>query len=97
MAILKLKDENGNVFSVPALVGPQGPQGATGDTGPQGPAGEAGAKGDKGDKGDTGATGPAGANGYTPVKGVDYFTEADKTEIVNAVLANFTDVSEVGA
>lgn len=25
-------------------------------------------------------------NGYTPVKGVDYFTEADKTEIANAVL-----------
>ena len=28
-----------------------------------------------------------GADGYTPVKGTDYFTEADKTEIVNAVLA----------
>lgn len=25
-------------------------------------------------------------NGYTPVKGVDYFTEADKTEIANVVL-----------
>ena len=36
-------------------------------------------------------------NGYTPVKGVDYWTEADKAEIVSAVLANFTDVSEVGA
>lgn len=48
----------------------------------------------KGAKGDTGATGAAG---YTPVKGTDYFTEADKAEIVSAVLANFTDVSEVGA
>ena len=38
-----------------------------------------------------------GKDGHTPVKGKDYFTEADKTEIVNAVLANFTDVSEVGA
>ena len=28
-----------------------------------------------------------GANGYTPVKGTDYFTESDKTEMVNAVLA----------
>lgn len=28
-----------------------------------------------------------GADGYTPVKGTDYFTEADKSEIVNAVLA----------
>ena len=43
-----------------------------------------GAQGPKGDKGDTG---PAGADGYTPVRGTDYFTEADKTEMVNAVLA----------
>ena len=43
-----------------------------------------------------GSKGSDGEDGYTPVKGVDYFTEADKTELVNAVLANFTDVSEVG-
>lgn len=41
-------------------------------------------KGDTGEKGDTGAT---GAPGYTPVKGTDYFTDADKTEMVNAVIA----------
>lgn len=49
-----------------------------------------GAKGDKGDKGDTGATGAAGkdgADGKTPVKGTDYYTAADKAEMVNAVLA----------
>lgn len=28
-----------------------------------------------------------GPAGYTPVKGTDYFTDADKTELVNAVLA----------
>ena len=49
-----------------------------GGQGPQGP------KGDKGDKGDVGPAGPAG---HTPVKGTDYFTEEDKTEMVNAVLA----------
>lgn len=38
----------------------------------------------KGDKGDTGA---AGADGYTPVKGTDYWTTADKAEIVNDTLA----------
>lgn len=38
----------------------------------------------KGDKGDTGA---AGADGYTPVRGTDYWTEADKAEIVNDTLA----------
>lgn len=49
-----------------------------------------GEKGEKGDKGDTGATGPQGepgANGYTPVKGTDYWTAADKAEIVDDVLA----------
>ena len=40
-----------------------------------------GAKGDKGDKGEK------GANGKTPVKGTDYWTTADKTEIVNDTLA----------
>lgn len=32
---------------------------------------------------------------YTPKKGVDYWTAADKAEMINAVLANFTDASEV--
>ncbi|MDD7492410.1 MAG: hypothetical protein PUK39_07300 [Clostridiales bacterium] len=46
-------------------------------------------KGDKGDIGPTGPQGPqgpAGSDGDTPVKGTDYFTESDKTELVNAVL-----------
>ena len=41
-------------------------------------------KGDKGDKGDTGAKGDKGdpgQNGYTPVKGVDYFTTGEIAEI----------------
>ena len=74
--ILQIWDAaSGEYVHVPAMQGPQGPQGDKGDTGPQGP------------KGDTGDTGPAGPAGYTPVKGTDYFTEEDKTEMVNAVLA----------
>lgn len=57
--------------------GPQGPKGETGATGPQGP---------KGDPGAAGAAGPQGPKGDTPVKGVDYFTDADKTEMVNLVI-----------
>lgn len=38
-------------------------------------------RGEKGDKGDT------GADGKTPVKGTDYWTEADKAEIVKDTLA----------
>lgn len=60
-----------------------------------------GAKGDKGDKGDTGTAftysdftaeqlaalkGEKGDKGYTPVKGTDYWTEADKTELVAMVI-----------
>lgn len=36
----------------------------------------------KGDKGDTGAT---GADGKTPVKGIDYWTAADKQEIIDDI------------
>lgn len=51
--------------------GPQGPKGDKGDQGEQGPAGADGAQGE------VGPEGPAGADGYTPVKGVDYFTDED--------------------
>lgn len=43
-----------------------------------------GSKGSQGAKGDTGAT---GADGYTPVKGTDYWTATDKSEMVDDVLA----------
>lgn len=44
-----------------------------------------GSKGSKGDKGDP---------GDTPVKGVDYFTEADKQEIIDAVLTALNTETE---
>ena len=47
--------------------------------------------------GPAGPMGPTGKDGKTPERGTDYWTEADKAEIVSDVLANFTDVSEVGA
>lgn len=81
--------------------GPQGEKGEKGDTGPQGPAGADGAQGPpgeqgpKGDTGDTGPQGPAGADGKTPVKGVDYYTEADKEEMVQAVIAALPNGDEV--
>ena len=67
--------------------GPKGDTGATGATGAQGPQGEMGPKGDTGPDGPQGPAGADGAAGYTPVKGTDYFTEADKTELVQAVLS----------
>ena len=58
-------------------IGPKGPKGDTGDIGPQGPKGDPGDIGPKGDTGDPGPQGPAGADGYTPVRGTDYWTDAD--------------------
>lgn len=63
--------------------------------GPQGIPGTAAAKGDKGDP---------GKDGYTPIKGVDYYTEAEKEEVVAEVVStmlpvraiNFTDF-EIGS
>ena len=63
----------------------------------------------KGPKGDIGLTGPQGEpfkyedftpeqlaslKGPAPVRGVDYWTESDKTEIVNDVLASIPNYNE---
>lgn len=36
-----------------------------------------------------------GTSGKTPVRGTDYWTEADKQEIVNSVIAALPDGTEV--
>lgn len=81
--------------------GATGAKGDAGATGPAGPAGPAGAPGKDGANGETGPQGPKGdpgtpgASGHTPVKGADYWTAADKQEIVNDVLAALPDGTEV--
>lgn len=47
-------------------------------------------------RGATGGTGAAGEDGYTPVKGTDYYTEADKTEMVGLVKAAMPTLTMVG-
>lgn len=82
-ADISITDKNGTTTATIT----NGKDGEPGDQGPAGP------KGDKGDTGATGPEGPAGQNGSngkdgkTPVKGTDYFTDADKAEMVNSVLA----------
>lgn len=56
--------------------------GAQGIQGPQGPQGEQGPKGDPGERGPQGPQGVQGQNGHTPVRGVDYWTDADQKAIV---------------
>lgn len=67
--------------------GEKGDAGAVGPAGPQGVQGVQGPAGPQGEPGKDGADGQPGADGYTPQKGVDYYTEADKQEMVAAVLA----------
>lgn len=61
--------------------GAQGAKGDKGATGPQGP------QGPQGEKGDTGATGANGKDGYTPVRGKDYWTDADQSQMIADVIA----------
>lgn len=42
-----------------------------------------GPEGPKGEQGPEGPEGPKGDDGYTPIKGVDYFTTADKEEMLS--------------
>lgn len=51
-------------------------------------------KGEQGEPGEDGQDGSPGADGYTPVKGVDYFTETDKQEIAEQA-AQLVEVPEV--
>ena len=84
--------------------GDTGAAGPQGEPGPKGDKGDPGPKGDKGDPGETGAQGPQGlqgepgTNGTTPVKGVDYWTAADQTSIINQLkTATFSFDSSTGA
>lgn len=84
--------------------GDTGAAGPQGEPGPKGDKGDTGPKGDKGDTGETGAQGPQGlqgepgTNGTTPVKGVDYWTAADQTSIINQLkTATFSFNSSTGA
>lgn len=81
--------------------GEQGERGSQGDPGPQGETGERGPQGERGPRGERG---PQGVAGITPVKGVDYYTEADKAEFrtsfdaelarINARIDNFGTLQE---
>ena len=76
-----------NIKGPQGVQGPQGKPGVKGETGAAGapgPEGPQGPKGEQGAKGEPGATGPQGPAGHTPVKGTDYFTAADKSEIAQA-------------
>ena len=108
MEILKIKI-NGVWQTVPAIKGTDGKPGTQGKPGVDGfsPVAKVetitnGATITITDKNGTttatilnGAKGDPGTNGTTPVKGVDYYTEADKQEMVQLVLAAIPSAEEV--
>lgn len=68
--------------------------GSKGSQGEKGDKGDQGEQGPKGEPGPQGLLGPQGVAGYTPQKGVDYFTEADKAEMVADVTASLDGIPD---
>jgi hypothetical protein len=62
-------------------------KGTKGDKGDAGANGKDGKNGVDGAPGKDGSNGKDGVDGKTPVRGVDYYTEADKAEMVSAVIS----------
>ena len=94
--------EIATIMGPPGPQGEQGIQGIQGIQGPIGPAGPQGERGEaftysdfteeqlaalRGPEGPQGIQGEPGPAGTTPTRGVDYWTNEDKTEIINSVLA----------
>ena len=78
MALLRVRKPDGEIVEIASLPGKKG------EVGPQGEKGETGAQGPQGEKGETGEA------GYTPVKGVDYFTPEEQAAFTAAANA-YTD------
>ena len=87
------------------LVAQKGEQGEQGIQGEQGEQGIQGIQGIQGVAGQDGKDGQNGKDGYTPVRGIDYWTEEDIATIqqyidnqlvpINEELSTLTTVSEV--
>lgn len=74
---IKLSNYSGDWSDPISLKGDKGDKGDRGLTGATGPTGQIGPQGLQGN------TGPAGQDGYTPRRGVDYWTNVDILEIKN--------------
>lgn len=89
MSVIKYRNHANDEWQELVIIqgdqGPQGPVGETGPAGPQGDKGDQGAIGPQGPQGIEGPQGPKGDDGYTPVKGVDYFTQEEIDELLNGV------------
>lgn len=95
LATARSVEERANNGEFDGEKGDKGDRGERGERGEQGIQGERGERGEKGETGEAGKDGKDGKDGYTPIKGVDYFTEAEieevgaeATEHINTTFAN---------
>lgn len=49
----------------------------------------------RGTDGKNGTNGTNGVDGYTPIKGIDYYTEADKKELIATIIASLPNGNEI--
>ena len=77
-ALYEINDSINDIELTPGPEGQQGPKGDKGDPGEQGLQGE---QGPMGPEGPAGPKGDQGEAGYTPIKGVDYFTDSEVESI----------------
>jgi hypothetical protein len=82
---LKTARDNGEFNGPKGDKGDPGKDGNPGKDGINGKDGTPGTNGKDGADGKNGADGKDGTDGYTPVRGVDYWTDADKEEIKSYV------------
>ena len=96
MQLLKFRPNKESEWQeIATLVGPPGPKGDKGDPFTYSDFTQEQLAALRGPEGPQGIQGEVGPAGYTPIKGTDYWTDADKQEIINAVIASFTDGNEV--
>ena len=93
MALTQAK-ESGKFDGKDGETGPAGPQGPEGPRGEKGEPGANGKDGQDGQPGKDGQDGRNGLDGKTPVKGEDYWTDADKQEVIDDVLGQI-DIPDV--
>lgn len=104
VATVTITNRNGETKTVEIYDGQQGPQGEPGENGvdgkdgkdgkdgQQGPQGEPGKDGVNGTNGKDGKDGTNGQDGYTPVRGTDYWTASD-IAYIEQYCANYIDVN----
>lgn len=73
----------------------KGEKGEKGDRGLKGEHGIQGETGPKGEDGKDGTNGTNGKDGYTPIKGIDYYTEEDKSEFSEYIASELAKRGQV--